>query len=76
MRENSMFAAIIYYSTEDVVHLKQYFIYGLSEFVSAAGGAMGMFLGWSFYQGAGDVFRWTKRVLGFLEKRRDMLMDK
>ncbi len=40
---------IIYYSTGLVMEMRQYPIYTLGSIASSAGGAMGMFLGWSVF---------------------------
>ncbi len=51
---------IIYYSTGLVMEMRQYPIYTLGSIASSAGGAMGMFLGWS-------VFGVGRRILLILD---------
>ncbi len=41
---------LIYFTSADTLRLSQRLVYTTASLASAAGGAMGMFLGWSLYQ--------------------------
>ena len=47
--EGQYWDVLIYYISGRVVTAEQYLVYTNSGIVSAVGGALGMFLGWSFY---------------------------
>ncbi len=58
--------------TEEELVLKQYMIYTPSSLASAVGGAMGMFLGWSVYQGFENMWQAGKALFAALQKLKKL----